>query len=333
MKDLTSKKWIGSDAHRSTYIERVNAVIDHVEQHLDGDLRLEALTDVALFSPFHFHRIFSNLVGETPSQFVARVRIERAATRLLQRPHQAISIVAEDCGFASASSFSRVFRETFAMSATEWRSGGYRTHERAPGAMHCDPIRDLGMVKEGYGILDLQFDPSVWTIACGSLGTATVTVKHLPTLEVAYVRHTGQYQGMGEIFNGLFGRLVKWAEPLGLMTPDSQVLVVAHDNPSITEDDKLRVSACLSVPEGTTGSGGVGRMKLDGGNYAVGHFELGEADYSEAWYAFVGGWLPDSGYEPDDGYSYERYCSGEQVDAAAKQVVDICLPVRPIRNR
>ncbi len=88
--------------------------------------------------------------------------------------------------------------------------------------MYGEPIRDLGMVKEGYRILHLQFDPSVWTIACGSLGRATVTVKQLPTFEVAYVRHTGQYQGMGEVFDGHFGHLMKWAEPLGLVTLDSQ---------------------------------------------------------------------------------------------------------------
>ena len=50
---------------RTIYIERVNAVIDYIEHHLADDLSLSTLADVAHFSPYHFHRVFSTLVGET----------------------------------------------------------------------------------------------------------------------------------------------------------------------------------------------------------------------------------------------------------------------------
>ena len=67
---------------RPIYIERVNAVIDYIETHLADDLSLAALAAVAHFSPYHFHRVFSTLVGETLSRFISRLRIERAATLL-----------------------------------------------------------------------------------------------------------------------------------------------------------------------------------------------------------------------------------------------------------
>ena len=55
---------------REEYIARINRVIDYVQTHLDQNLTLETLAGVAGFSPFHFHRLFGALVGETLGQFI-----------------------------------------------------------------------------------------------------------------------------------------------------------------------------------------------------------------------------------------------------------------------
>jgi AraC family transcriptional regulator len=273
-------------------------------------------------------------VGETVGRFISRVRIERAATLLISEPRKSITAVGIDSGFSNPSSFARAFREAFGMSATQWREGGYQTYERAPGESYRDVIGNLG-VREGFGVVGTHLDPRSgtvsWEVGCGDLGTAMVTIEQLPPLEIAYIRHTGRYQGMGEVFADLFTRLMTWAQPRGLVTNDSWVLAVYHDNPSITDDDKLRVSACLSVPEETESSGQIGRMRIDGGTYAVGHFELGERDYPQAWFALAGGWLPDGGYEPDDRYPFERFYVDRPATSPDKEVVDIWLPVRPLR--
>jgi len=321
---------------RPIYIERVNAVIDYVETHLADDLSLATLAEVAHFSPYHFHRVFSTLVGETLSRFISRLRIERAATLLIQHPHRAITDIGVDCGLANPSSFARTFKEAFGMSATEWRDSGFRQYEREPGTTIMDVIGNVGLADERYGIITsgLQTadgDPR-WEVRAGTLGTVEITLERIPDLHVAYVRHTGRYQGLADVFTDLFNRLMTWAQPRGLVQPDSLILSVYHDNPSITEDDKLRVSACITVPPGTETSGDVGQMIVPGGRFAVGHYDLGHLDYPEAWYTLAGGWLPDSGYEPDDRLPYERYPLAEESAAPDKQRVDICLPVRPLRR-
>jgi AraC family transcriptional regulator len=336
MTDDTTAGRIERSARRPLYVERVNAVIDYIEQHLAEELTLDKLADVAHFSPYHFHRVFGVLVGETPARFINRLRVERAAAQLTQHPKRSVTKIALQCGFSSSSSFARAFRDTFAMTATEWRKGGYQEHEMASGESVQETLGNLGLIGADYGILsspaDRGGDGGTWIIGAGGLGTATVTVEELPPLEVAYVRHTGRYQGLGEVFSHIFGRLMTWAQPRGLMTPDAWVLAVYHDDPSITVDDKLRVSACLSVPADTPASGDVGRMRIDGGSYGIGHFDLGEADYGEAWYALTAGWLPDSGYEPDDRYPFERYHLGRSTEAPGKEPVDVCMPVRPLRR-
>ncbi|MBT8338578.1 MAG: helix-turn-helix transcriptional regulator, partial [Desulfatitalea sp.] len=88
---------------------------DYVESHLDDDLTLSSLARVAHFSPFHFHRIFSAVVGESLNRFIQRVRVEKAASQLLLNPKKSITEIALDCGFSSAATFARAFREAFQM--------------------------------------------------------------------------------------------------------------------------------------------------------------------------------------------------------------------------
>jgi AraC family transcriptional regulator len=57
---------------RSFYTRAVQAAIEHIATHLDDALELEALSRVACLSPFHFHRVFRGMVGETRSSIWAR---------------------------------------------------------------------------------------------------------------------------------------------------------------------------------------------------------------------------------------------------------------------
>ena len=67
-------------ALNTEYISRINKTFDYIESNLERSMTLEELAKVANFSKFHFNRIFHSIVGETPFQFILRVRIERAAT-------------------------------------------------------------------------------------------------------------------------------------------------------------------------------------------------------------------------------------------------------------
>ncbi|MBW8722874.1 MAG: helix-turn-helix transcriptional regulator, partial [Polaromonas sp.] len=50
---------------RRTYVARINRVVDHISANLASTLDLQALADVAYFSPWHFHRVFQAMTGET----------------------------------------------------------------------------------------------------------------------------------------------------------------------------------------------------------------------------------------------------------------------------
>lgn len=323
-------------AGRPVYVGRVNAVIDHIEAHLDEELTVERLAEVAHFSPFHFHRIFTAMTGETLGAFIGRLRLEHAANRLVAQPHRPIIDIALECGFGSPSSFSRAFREAYGMTPTRWRRGGHATHERQSRRPEEDPsMADLARSGR-FGIIGSRLSATtgrtVWDIAAGSLGQATVHMEQLSHTEVAYVRYTGRYQGLGEVFERLFRQLLTWAEPRGFVTPGTPLYSLYHDDPSLTDDDRLRVSVCLPVPPETPAEGDIGRLAIPAGACAIGRFELGTTDYPEAWYAIAGGWLPESGYEPDDRLPFERFIVGRKARRSDAEVVDIGMPVRPLRR-
>jgi AraC family transcriptional regulator len=98
---------------RIDYVERVNRAIDHIVRHIAGPVRLEEVSEAAGFSPFHFHRVFKSLLGETLGQFVKRLRLERALYLMSHAPSRSLTDVALDCGFSSSSDFSRSFRQRY----------------------------------------------------------------------------------------------------------------------------------------------------------------------------------------------------------------------------
>jgi AraC family transcriptional regulator len=237
---------------REEYIARINRVIDYIEQNLDGDLSLEKLANVASFSRFHFHRIFRAMLNETLSRFIQRVRIEKAAMQLTSNPRKSITAIALDTGFSGSASFARAFKDVFAMSASEFRAAGEDARSKI-GKTKSNLGQTVGnhskdIIESSFYIDDQTHNPN-WRIQMKAKPEMHVQVKEMPELNVAYVRHIGPYKGDGALFGELFGKLMTWAGPRGLIKPpETQVLSVYHDDPKITEADKLRVSACITVP-------------------------------------------------------------------------------------
>ncbi|MEO1022741.1 MAG: GyrI-like domain-containing protein, partial [Bacteroidota bacterium] len=154
-----------------------------------------------------------------------------------------------------------------------------------------------------------------------------VEVKELPKMTVAYIRHMGPYKGDEQLFEHLWNRLLAWAGPRQLLTKDMQSLSVYHDDPTVTSEDKHRVSVCITVPPETEVSGEVGKMSIDPARYAVARFGLTSKDFEEAWDWVYGQWLPENGYQPEDKPYFEMY-HGAPKDGVFE--VDICIPVKPL---
>ncbi len=158
-----------------------------------------------------------------------------------------------------------------------------------------------------------------------------VEVKDMAEKHVAYVRHIGPYKGDTELFKNLFGKLMNWAGPRGLLKfPETQMLTIYNDDPEITDENELRIEACITIPEDAPVEDDIGKMNVPGGKYAVAHFEISDREYEDAWNTVFGEWLPESGYQHDDRPCYELYLNNPEDHPEHKHIVDICIPVKSL---
>lgn len=320
---------------RAEYLSRINRVIDYIEANLDKELSLDILSRVACFSHFHFHRIFSAMVGETLNRFIQRLRIEKAAAQLICSPWKPITEIALDCGFSCSAAFARVFKENFGMSASEWRSRGVAQESKIRKTRRKDgqPIGNIRKeVIQSSCYIDDNTNNLTWRIEMKDKQDVHVEVMEMPAYHVAYVRHIGPYKGDSNLFENLFNRLMRWAGPRNLLRfPETQIMSVYHDDPKITDENKLRTSVCITVPEDTPVEGDIGKMTVPGGKFAAARFELSASgEYQNAWDFVYGTWLPESGFQPDDRLCYELYRNNPKEHPEGLHIVDICVPVKPL---
>lgn len=312
-----------------TYLSRINSVIDYIENHLSEPLTLEELANVANFSRFHFHRIFGAFLGETLSQFIWRLRLEKAAALLINDSKKSITEIALDCGFSSSATFSRSFSSYFKMSPSQWRKNMFKESNLGKVQDKIDQIK--GNSREELSSPPLYNRNVELFRRRMNMGkeSKNVTIKDFLKSTVAYVRYIGPYAGDEKLFETLFNKLCGWAGPRGLMENTSaDFLVIYHDNPEVTEEEKLRTSVCLVVPEDTEVDGDIGKMVIPEGKYAAARFELDATEYGEAWSWVYSQWLPQSGYVPDDRPGFELYPRNEESREEGKMLVYIYVPIK-----
>lgn len=305
------------------YLASINNVIDYIRKNLDQDLELGDLAAKAHFSPYHFHRLFTAVMGETVGSFIQRLRLERAATALRMKPDESITEIALNHGYASSATFARAFKDYFGMTASQYRAGGYRRLESFQKRNLSKTDRNSG--KENTGSEPYISDQTLIKER-SSFMKVHVEVKDMPEMHVVYVRHQGPYNKIDQAFQ----KLDAWAKPRGLYDRDDvKVLAIYHDDPQVTDASKLSSSACVTAPEDITTTGDVGSMTIPAGKYAVARVEIAQDEFEEAWDALIRDWLPDSGFEPDNRPCYEIYLNEPQFHPDNKFIIDICEPVKP----
>lgn len=292
---------------RKEYIKRINIAMDFIEKNLDKELSLALLSKKAFYSSFHFHRIFSAIVGETINTFINRKRIERISAILLVGTNEPLNELAFRYGFTNGSSFSRAFKKFHGISPTEFKTRG-----------------NAQLSKIGIASITLEkYICSINNIQNWLNMNAQIEVKELPEIKMAGIMHIGEFEKIGDTFQ----RLIDWAVPKGLLnTPNLKMATLYHDNPKVTEMAKVRLSACITVEDNTETEGDVRPIIIESGKYAVGHFEIKAESFQQAWDGMCI-WVIENGYKFRDGEYFELYLNDHRTHPEQKFIVDICIPV------
>lgn len=97
------------DFSRGFTTSHYKRVLDFVAERFGGPIAIDEMARVAGLSTAHFSRLFKEVLGDSPYQFVMDYRVEQAK-RMLNEPHRPITDIALACGFADQAHFSRIFK-------------------------------------------------------------------------------------------------------------------------------------------------------------------------------------------------------------------------------
>lgn len=269
----------------TTYVERVNLAIDRIYGQLDEPIRLEELARAAILSPYHFHRVFQAIVGETPAEFVRRLRLEKALRLMALAKPPSLSQIAMACGFASSADFSRSFKQKFGLPPSAFDINAWR-------ASHAEAL-DSGLPSGDHiEVLPKRDYPDAFQ----------VRIRDLSAREVAYIRVAKPYEGDAVLRAAQ--RLEAWAERRGLA--DGQWLGYQWDHPEITELENCSYYIAVQA-ERFTHRGEVGHYRFPPMKIAEVEIRGGVDLELRALQWLYGSWLPQSGFVPEDQPGFEAF--------------------------
>ncbi|MEW6349676.1 MAG: AraC family transcriptional regulator [Thermodesulfobacteriota bacterium] len=285
------------------YRQRMLRVLVHIEDHLDDEpaLSLDDLAGVACFSRYHFHRIFTGMVGESVRSYIRRILLERAAHQLTYTDHSVLD-VAVHAGYDSHAAFTRAFRASFSVPPEE-----FRKRARSRG-LSPDPERRFRAKRN---------------LAERGECSMKVEIRDLPPMRVAFVRHVGPY----DTCEVAWQRLCGWAMSKGLLGPDTLLLGVCHDDPEITPPEKIRYDASMVVHGDVRPEGEIGVKEVGNGKYAVTLHKGPYSGLSRTYAELCGRWASEKGVEIAAGPSLEFYKNTPENTPPEGLITEICVPL------
>lgn len=252
----------------------IASALELIESDLDGDLGLQALAARAGVSPYHFHRLFSSLVGEPPASYVRRLRLERAAL-LLKHSRHPITDLAFQAGYDSHEAFSRAFKSSFGVSPRRFRAQQYplendleiqaRIVRVEPRRMAC--VRHVGPYDDTYEafrkvlawakprglhshthLLALYRDDQSITpperqrcevgvpVDDRAVGEGEVGIRCLPGGDYAVIHHRGPADERRRLYDLLYARWIPARGRRPAHTPPVEVYTTRRDGVATVDD-------------------------------------------------------------------------------------------------
>ncbi len=283
---------MSATANHQGFEARLLRVLAYIHDHLNEDLSLDVLAEVACMSRFHWHRVFRAMTGETLADAVRRIRLLKAANALVQETGS-IAEIAERHGYPNLASFSRAFSAALGAPPGEFRERGVQ--------LANDLRRHAGA--------DAMYP---------------VTIKHLPPCRAAGVLHLGDYAELSRAFQKLGAILAA----RNLFAQAQGLFALYHDAPGSKPDADLRAHVAIIIADGfPAGIEGLEYFDLAGGRHAIMEHTGAYATLGTAYEWLYGKWLPQSGEEPRDAPPIELYVNDPRTTPPDQLRTDVRLPL------
>ncbi|HEY4199461.1 MAG TPA: GyrI-like domain-containing protein [Devosiaceae bacterium] len=286
------------------YRDRMQRVLDHIDHHLDDDLDLDAVSRIAAFSKFHFHRQFAATFELSVHRYVQLARMKRASLQLAGKDAQSVTHIALDAGYDAPDAFARAFRQ---------RLG------QTPSSFRKSPDWDSWLA--AFGPWDNARSKFMKII----FDHTDVTIRDVPPTPVALMEHRGDRATLGTTLQ----RFRDWRKAAGLSPETSPTFTIYRSEriPAIPADYAMDIGIGTDRPVADDPHMQAG--VIPGGRCAVLRYPHNTNNLEPAAQYLYGEWLPASGEEARD---FPIYCRRQLAPipelSAHEIVVELFLPLK-----
>jgi len=287
------------------YHARMQRVLDHIDQHLDDDLGLDAVSGVAAFSKYHFHRQFMATFGVSVHRYVQLARMKRASYRLAYRAADSVTDIAMDAGYDAPDAFARAFRQRFGQSPSSFR--------KSP-----DWVRWLAAFR--------PLENARSTLMPQTFTPDDVTIRDVPPTPVAIMEHRGDRATLGTTIE----RFIAWRKAAGLSPMTSPTFNIFRSERTPANPADYSMDLCVGTDRPIEADDAVMKAGvIPGGRCAVLRVLDNTHNLEPAALYLYREWLPASGEEARDFPLYcQRHFSFQPEAAVHDVVVELFLPLK-----
>jgi len=282
------------DSTHQEYQKQINIIVNHINNHLNEEMKLSVLAEISNLSPFHFHRITRAFLREPIGAYITRLRVEKGAD-LLRFTTLPVQDIAYNVGYEVPSSFSKAFRLWFNISPIEFRNN-----------------KKITIMKEEKINQDLNLK--------------SPKIIQLPEKTAIYIGMTGDYQSLN--YEDAWKKLWGQVKEQKLFSAGIEHIGLSHDNPHVTEADKLRYDACLVIHKPAKPLGEIGVKQIAGGKFACFLYQGSYKKLDEVYDYIYYDWLIKSGLELRNAPTFEKYISNPNQVEESKLKTEIYVPVQ-----
>jgi len=220
---------------KSKYSMGINKVLNYIQTNIDEKLSLKDLSNIAGFSPYHFHRIFSANVGESLNSYIKRVKLDNSALKL-KYTNENIADIAISCGYESTSAYAKAFKQEFKITPSDFRE---KTTTKNDSYM----VQLEKICKESF------------------LG-----IKEFNDTQILFTQSFGPYR---KVFDEAWNELFSFTSKKNLINEETQFIAICLDDPEITAKEKLRYQACITYSGKDIQEDNFAIKTIPGGKYAA----------------------------------------------------------------
>jgi AraC family transcriptional regulator len=299
-----------TEATLRDYKNRIGRALAHIQRQLDSPLPLDELATVACFSPFHFHRVFKGMIGESVGEHIRRLRLERAACQL-RAGLLPITQIALNAGYEAHAAFTRAFKDYYGVAPSRFRRQVWRHADLvAPSGVHYRP---------GRATVSFKMPSTKPT-------KMNITIKTIQPIRVAALRHLGPYSEVGTTWE----RLVHQLEQSGFTSWDTRYIGISYDDPDQTPPTQIRYDACVEVDESFAARGDLTIQTIPGGEHAVAVHRGPYRRIGDSYATLMGCWLPRSGRHLNGLPCFQIGLNDPKNTPPEDLLTEIYLPLEPL---